>query len=139
MRSAWTAALGLAALLALSTPASAQHAGEEAWTTLLRHEGLVFSYIFYAAADHQNDGVVVKLENTNAYAIDYRFEIVFRTQTETRSEEVTGRLAAGEARTGSADGLFWVPFPDGEALAEIGLRGYRIRRSQERDGPFPES
>jgi hypothetical protein len=97
-----------------------------AWTPIIKHEGLDISFIFYSRADSRNNGVVIKLANENEYAIDYRFKVIFRSDDDVRVEEVEGTLNAGEARTGDASGLFWVPFPDGRSISEVGLRGYRV-------------
>ena len=95
---------------------------------MLVHEGVTFSYIFYQEADNFHDGVVIKLFNANPFAISYRFTVIFRAVDGTTYEEgVEGELAAGQGKTGDLDGLFWIPFEDGRSIAEVGLRGYRIR------------
>lgn len=115
--------VGVAAL-----PAQAQKiAGEWAWKPLLTHEGVAFKYIFYSEADSENNGVVVLLINHNAYAVTYRFKIVFRAGEDEVVEEVAGDLQAGQAKTGTADGLFWIPFSGGRSIGEVGLRGYKVR------------
>lgn len=121
----------LAVLLALlALPAAAQSSTDWAWTPLLRHEGLDISFIFYSEADNTNNGIVIKLHNRNTYPIAYRFKVVFRTEGAERIEPVVGRLEAGEARTGDAFGLFWIPFPDGRSIGEVGIRGYRVQRAK---------
>jgi hypothetical protein len=102
-----------------------------AWTPLLEHEGVDFSFIFYREADNLHNGVVIKLVNTNAYAVDYRFKVVFKPAEGVGEhvEQVEGRLKAHEARTGDTAGLFWVPFKDGRDIAQVGLRGYKVRRA----------
>ena len=87
---------------------------------------MAFDYIFYSEADNVNNGVVIRLHNQNEYAVSLRFLIVFRSDGAEHSELFRGRLDAGEMRTGDAAGLFWVPFPDGRTIGEIGLRGYRV-------------
>jgi hypothetical protein len=101
---------------------------------MLDHEGVSFSYIFYQHADHSNNGVVLKLTNANDYAVNYRFKIIFRAEGATVVEPVVGTLKAREVKTGDAEGLFWIPFKDGRAIAEVGLRGYKIVPSPPR-GP----
>ena len=102
------------------------HAGAWAWRPLLTHEGIVFSYLFYRQADNENDGVVLKLDNTNAFAVQYRFRVVFRTEGAVHEEAVSGRLNPHEVKTGDAAGLFWIPFKDGRSIGEIGLRGFNV-------------
>jgi hypothetical protein len=116
--------------MAVVSPAAAQEASlsatQQAWRPLLAYKGLEITFIFYRRADNFNNGVVIKLVNTNAHVIDFRFTILFRSEARQFEELVEGRLEPGEARTGSNDGLFWIPFPDGSAVGEVGLRGYRV-------------
>ena len=112
-------------------PAQAQtqkRGGEWAWKPMLKHEGVEFKYIFYAEADSENNGVVVMLINRNDYAVTYQFKIIFRAVGAEVLKHVSGELDAKQAKTGDADGLFWIPFPDGRSIGEVGLRGYKIIR-----------
>ena len=122
--------LGAFILPAMPVQAQVQvrHAGEWAWKPLITHEGVEFKYIFYDEADSENGGVVVLLINHNDYKIYYEFKIIFRAGEDEVVEHVVGVLEAGQAKTGDADGLFWIPFPDGRTIAEVGLRGYKITR-----------
>ena len=126
----WLPALLLVGIIS-ALPASAQRImKEEAWKPLLTHEGVRFSFLFYSVADNYNNGVVVLLVNTNDYDVRYRFKMVFRSASgQEEVEEVEGELAAGEAKTGDRDGLFWIPFPDGTFIAEVGMRGYKVERA----------
>jgi hypothetical protein len=122
---------GWVVLLLLAVPAMAEAQvlklePEPGWRPLLEHEGVVFRYIFYREADSVNDGLVLRLTNTNQHAVRYRFRIVFRSDEREHEELVTGRLAPREDITGDLEGLFWVPFPDGASITEVGLRGYHI-------------
>ena len=105
--------------------------GEYAWTPIMEHESVRFSYLFYRHADEKNGGLVLRLINANPYAVDYRFTIVFRSEGAETEEAVRGSLMAGQMKTGTADGLFWIPFDDGRGIDEVGLRGYRITRRAE--------
>lgn len=111
-----------------ASPAQAQQKtpGDWAWKPLLKHKGVEFSYIFYSRADSRNNGVVIKLVNTNDVAVTYRFKVVFRATDAQVVEEVSGDLKAKETKTGDAAGLFWIPFTDGRAIGEVGLRGYKV-------------
>lgn len=116
-------------ILVLLVPlsASAQTPEGGAWQPIIEHEGVAFSYIFYREADSANNGVVVRLHNTNDYAITYRFKIIFRDESDGEAiEEVRGELNAHQQKTGSLDGLFWIPFDDGRSIREVGLRGYKV-------------
>jgi hypothetical protein len=105
-----------------------QFSGEEAWKTLLEHEGLRFRYIFYPEADSNDDGVVVMLQNLNEYCISYRFTLIFESPEGSTTADAEGTLASLEMKTGSADGLFWIPFDDGRSIGAIGLRNYAVDR-----------
>lgn len=109
-----------------SANAQASFGGADAWKPLLTHDGVTFKYLFYREANNVNNGVVILLTNTNEYAIDYRFKVVFRSGTDQHIEEVSGSLKAGESKTGDRDGLFWIPFRDEREISEVGLRGYKI-------------
>lgn len=117
------------ALLACQ-PAAAQKriAGEWAWRPLLTHEGVEFLYLFYREADSTNNGVVVRVKNTNDFAIRYRFTILFRSGEDQAEAFTEGTVAAKAQITGDRDGLFWIPFEDGRQIGEIGLRGFRVTR-----------
>lgn len=102
-----------------------------AWRPIFEHDGVAFSYIFYREADSANNGVVVRLHNTNDHAVTYRFNIIFRDELDAEIvEEVRGELGAQQQKTGSLDGLFWIPFLDGRSIREVGLRGYKVERSE---------
>ena len=105
-----------------------QFSGEEAWKTILEHEGLRFRYIFYSKANTKDDGVVVMLQNLNEYCISYRFTIIFESPEGSVSADAEGTLASLEMRTGEADGLYWIPFDDGRSIGAIGLRNYAVNR-----------
>ena len=100
-----------------------------AWNTILVHAGVHFTYVFHREANNTHNGVVLMLTNTNDHAVKYRFRIVFRSGGREVTEAVRGELQAGERKTGSEAGLFWIPFTEGAPLEEVGLRDYRIERS----------
>lgn len=118
---------GVLATAAQSTIAQ-RFPGELAWKMLLEHEGVLVRYIYYKEANAAGDGVVMLLENTNKYAVRYRFTVVFRSEGEEKKELAEGRLNAGAMITGDRDGLFWIPFKDGRAIEQVGLRGYSFTR-----------
>lgn len=104
----------------------AQTAGDWAWKPLFEHRGVAFEYIIYRRANNEHYGLVLKLANTNAYAVDYHFDIVFRSRGAERVETAVGHLGAGEVKTGDAEGLFWIPFSDDRPIGEVGIRGYEV-------------
>ena len=119
--------LGAFACSALPAQAQTQkYGGDWAWKPMLKHEGVEFKYIFYAEADNENNGVVVLLINHNDYRVYYEFKIIFRAGEAEVVKPVVGVLDAKQAKTGDTDGLFWIPFPDGRSIGEVGLRGDKI-------------
>lgn len=118
--------VGIVLVLVSLQPALAQAPVDGPWKEIIRQEGVAFSYLYYREADNTNGGIVVRLVNTNDYAVDYRFKIIFRADGDEHIEQVEGELEAGQVKTGDSDGLFWIPFEDGRGIGEVGLRGYEI-------------
>jgi len=110
---------------------------DDAWTNIVEQQGVRIDYIYYPEADNEHDGVVVRLTNTNDGAVRYAFTLIFRAPAAETSAVVRGRLEPGQMKTGDDASLFWVPFrQEDRSLAEIGLRGLRIRPVQNpRSGP----
>lgn len=97
------------------------------WEPMYTSQGLQMEYMYYNEADGKSSGLVVKLSNLNDYAISYRFKIVFRSGSESEKVElVRGSLEAEEVKTGSLDGLFWIPFEDKREITHVGIRGFRL-------------
>ena len=135
MRIVWIVLLGAFVCAALPAQAQVQtHGGDWAWKPMLKTDGVEFKYIFYAEADSENNGVVVMLINHNDYRVYYEFKIIFRAGEDEVVKPVVGVLDAKQAKTGDADGLFWIPFPDGRSIGEVGLRGYKIMPKQKARG-----
>ncbi len=103
---------------------------EDAWAPIYQTDGVQFAYIFYPEARGERGGVVVRVRNTNAHAICYRFTIIFRGPYTEREATAHGPVPPHTLRTGDDDGLFWAPFTNNERIGEIGLRGVRVRASQ---------
>ena len=109
------------------TTGAQEFPGEESWKPLLEHEGVKFTYLYYARADgHDNSGLVLMIQNTNDFAVHYEFKIVFRSDDDEEIREASGSIDPNQRKTGSNDGLFWVPWDDQRAIASVGLRGYKI-------------
>lgn len=102
---------------------------EDAWTPIYQTDGVQFAYIFYPEARGERSGVVVRVRNTNAHPICYRFTIIFRGPRTEREATARGAVPPHTLRTGDDAGLFWAPFTNAERIGEIGLRGVRVRAS----------
>lgn len=111
-------------------PDTARAWHESAWTDIVTREGITVAYIFYQKADNQNNGVVLRLRNHNAYPVRYRFTVIFRGPEGEASAQASGRVPPRSIKTGENDGLFWVPFKDGRSIGEVGLRGLDVRRAR---------
>ena len=110
---------------------------DDAWTNIVEQQGVRIDYIYYPEADNEHDGIVVRLTNTSQVSLRYAFTLIFRAPAAETSAVVRGHLDPGQMKTGERAGLFWVPFrQEDRSLAEIGLRGLRIRPVQNpRSGP----
>jgi hypothetical protein len=118
----WLLAVMPALALAQTPP------GEGAWKPVATEDSVAIRYLFYSQADNVNNGLVLRLDNRGSARIAYRFIALFRSGEAQAEREVSGLLKAGESVTGDSDGLFFIPFPDGRTVEQIGLRGLRIRR-----------
>lgn len=112
-----------------ATPDSTRTAGEDAWTLVTTLQGIEVKYIHYIEADNHNDGVVIRLRNQTACSADVRFTVVFRSEHREVTAPYATSLAPWELKTGESAGLFWIPFPDGESVGEVGLRGLSVELS----------
>lgn len=105
---------------------------DDVWNEIAVVRGVQFAYLYYLEADTVNDGVVVRLHNRSRCIVIVDFDVIFRTASRERRERVVEeqyRLTPGERKTGHNDGLFYIPFPDGDSIAEVGLRGVSVRQS----------
>ena len=96
---------------------------------LYDNHGLIVSFIFYSDGDcMENNGVVIYLENKNAYDISFQFMLIFRALSVDREKHISGTLKAKERRTGSSERLYFLPFDDGKSLSEVGIKGCRVEK-----------
>ena len=108
---------------------------EDAWTPILKENGLQISYIYYPEADNEHDGVVLRLVNDLSVPLRYAFTLIFRAPEAETTVPVRGRLAPGQMKTGESAGLFWIPFKESDrTIGEIGLRGLDVDRVRQ-DAP----
>lgn len=105
-------------------------AGEWALKPIVEKDGVLVKYVLYQKADGWRNGVVIFLRNTNEFAVKYRFTAVFRSEDSEETGRAEGHLDPGEAKTGGADGLFWIPFEDDTPIVEIGVRGLSIESAE---------
>lgn len=128
--------IGVLGLMALSSargqptgaaPDSSKRWHDYAWTQIVEQNGVIIDYIYYPDADNEQDGIVLRLTNTNDFAVRYAFTVVFRSPESDTSTGVRGRLDPGQMKTGDAAGLFWMPFTDSDqSIGEVGLRGLEV-------------
>lgn len=97
---------------------------------LFNRDGFIVSFIFYSEGDgEENNGVVIYLENKNDYKISFEFTLIFRADQIDRVKTIKGEMIALERRTGSNDGLYFIPFEDGRSLSEVGIKNCKVRRN----------
>ncbi|MCL5030291.1 MAG: hypothetical protein M1480_14865 [Bacteroidetes bacterium] len=96
------------------------------WTFLFQKDSVTAYFIWYAKADNKNDGVVVKLVNLNNFKVNYKFDLIFLSDTLKHIIKVEGILKPNETKTGSSQGLFWVPFKNGNSISDVGIHGFTI-------------
>ncbi len=104
--------------------------GNENLNRLFDYKGLEAKFLFYREGNGISDnGVVLLLKNQNDFDIDYKFDLVFNGTKFTSEKSVQGKLSAGEIKTGSNSGLFFLPFRDStNVLYEIGVKKIRITK-----------
>ena len=96
------------------------------WQLLINKQGVRVDFIFYSKGDNYNNGVVIKISNMNDYSVNFNFTLIFRSGTYEKPETVSGLLLPGEAKTGSEEGLFYIPFKDGRSISEIGISDFSV-------------
>ena len=96
------------------------------WQRLFADENISVKFIFYSKADNSNNGVVIKLENKLAVETEFSFRLIFKSLQEEKSQIVSGLLKPNEIITGSSRGLFFIPFPDGKSISELGITDIKI-------------
>jgi len=107
---------------------------DTAWTPIVEKQGVQIGYIFYGEADNENNGVVLRLDNENDYAVRYDFTVIFRGPAGRATARASGQLDPGQMKTGEKDSLFWIPFRDGRRVGQVGLRGIDICPRPDRTG-----
>ena len=96
---------------------------------LYDNNGMIVSFIFYSEGDgEKNNGEVIYLENKNNYSISFQFTLIFRAGAIDRVRAVDGTMIPREKRTGSNDGLYFIPFEDGRSLSEVGIKRCRVEK-----------
>lgn len=116
-------------LLIFSSFAAGQQKRFSPLNKLFEKNGLEIYFIYYSEGNGIKDnGVVIFLINKNNYPVSYRFNLIFRASNFDKSLEVKGRLKALEKKTGSNDGLYYIPYGNKKAITEVGISGCRVER-----------
>ncbi len=97
-----------------------------AWTFLYQKDSVIAYFIWYTKADNLNDGVVVKLVNKNNFEVNYKFDLIFLSDTLKHIINLKGNLKPHETKTGSSQGLFFVPFKNGLSISDVGIHDFII-------------
>ena len=96
---------------------------------IVEKDGLGIYFLFYHEGNGiENNGVVIYLTNKNDFPIDYSFQLIFRADESEREQEVKGSLKAMERKTGSNDGLYFIPFEDKRSIIEVGVKKIKVTK-----------
>jgi hypothetical protein len=99
---------------------------------IVEKDGLGIYFLFYSEGNGiQDNGVVIYLKNENDYKLNYSFQLVFRAGEAEKEQQVSGILKAHERKTGSNEGLYFIPFGDKSSVSEVGVRKIRIEKIEE--------
>lgn len=99
---------------------------------IVEKDGLGIYFLFYSEGNGiEHNGVVIYLKNENQYPINYSFILMFRAGKAEKEQEVNGKLKAGERKTGSNEGLYFIPFSDKRSISEVGVKKIRVEQFEE--------
>ena len=116
----------------IAFPVNAQDKLDSAFKKLIKKDGLEIYFVFYSEGNGINDnGVVIYLSNKNDYRISYHFKLIFRADTVDKFQYVSGILKPLERKTGSNEGLFFIPFKDKRTISEVGITNYRVEKKSD--------
>ena len=114
-------------LFLLSALFSALFSQEGPMKKIVEKEGLGIYFLFYNEGNGiEHNGVVIYLKNENNYPVTYSFVLIFRADQTEKQQEVKGILKAGERKTGSNEGLYFIPFADKRSISEVGVTKIRV-------------
>jgi hypothetical protein len=100
---------------------------------IVEKDGLGIYFIFYSEGNGvENNGVVIYLKNENDFPVSYDFHLVFRAEESEAEQEVEGELKAMERKTGSSEGLYFIPFQDKRSIIEVGVKNIKVEKTEER-------
>ncbi len=99
---------------------------------IVEKDGLGIYFLFYSEGNGiEDNGVVIYLKNDNSYKLKYSFQLVFRADEFEKAQDVSGILKAFERRTGSNDGLYFIPFTDKRSITEVGVRELALEKIED--------
>jgi hypothetical protein len=102
---------------------------QEPLKKLYDQNGLLVQFIYYSEGNGvYNNGIVIFLTNKNEVDITYNFNLVFRTTLIDKTERVSGYLIAGEKKVGSNEGLYFIPFKDGQSITAVGINRCTVEK-----------
>ena len=112
-------------LTAVNIPVNAQ------MKKIVEKDGLGIYFLFYSEGNGiEHNGVVIYLKNENNYPVDYSFMLIFRADQTEKEQEVNGILKALERKTGSNEGLYFIPFADKRSISEVGVTKIRVNKTE---------
>ncbi len=99
---------------------------------IVEKDGLGIYFLFYSEGNGiEHNGVVIYLKNENNFPVDYSFVLIFRADQTEKGQEVRGTLKTLERKTGSSEGLYFIPFEDKRSISEVGVTKIRVQKTEE--------
>lgn len=111
--------------LLLTKISSAQDYNSFAWKALAEKDGLKISFIFYAKANNNKNGIVLKIINDNNYTAVYSFTLIFKAGEEIKEENIYDEINPKQIKAGTNDGLFFLPFDKSKTISELGIKRFK--------------
>lgn len=105
---------------------------QEDWTPfqkLYENDGFEVKFLFFSEGNGVKDnGVSLLLKNAKDFPRSYGFTLIFRAGKVDKKIDVKGNINAGQKKTGSNDGLYWIPFEDKRTITHVGITKIRLKK-----------
>lgn len=106
----------------------AQDENDYGWEKITEKKGISISFIFYKKANDSANGIVLKIKNDNDYNVIYSFTLIFIADSISKEQIVAGEIKAKQIKTGSSDGLFFLPFDETKTISQLGIKKLAVKK-----------
>lgn len=94
---------------------------------LYEKDGFEVKFLFFSEGNGVKDnGISLMLINKREYSVGYSFTLIFRAGNVDKIVQVKGEIEPGKKKTGSTDGLYWIPFNDKRTITKVGITKIRL-------------